>query len=69
MQMEDDEAERVRKVLSLSDEETSQIVRYKKGHGLLISSFIRTCIGFASSVDEYELISTDRKAVAAREGG
>lgn len=66
MQMEEDEAERVRKVLSLSDEETTQIIRYKKGQGLLCSSFVRTCIGFASSVDEYELISTDRKAVAAR---
>ena len=33
---------------------------------MLISSFVRTCIGFASSTDEYELISTDRKAIAAR---
>lgn len=57
-----------RKVRSLSDEETSQIIRYKKGQGLFCSSFVRTCIGFASSMDEYELISTDRKAVAAKEG-
>jgi len=68
MQMEGDEAERVQKILSLSEEETSQIVHYKKGQGLLCSSYIRTCIGFSSSVDEYKLISTDRKSIAAREG-
>jgi hypothetical protein len=69
MQMEEDEAERVQKIMSLSDEETSQIIRYKRGQGLLISSYVRTCIGFSSSVDEYELISTDRTVVAARYGG
>ena len=61
MQMEEDEAERVKKIMSLSDDETSQIVRFKRGHGLLVSSYVRTCIGFVSSVDEYELISMDRK--------
>jgi hypothetical protein len=69
MQMEQDEAERVQKIMSLSDEETTQILRYKRGQGLLISSFVRTCIGFASSTDEYGWISTSREAVAARYGG
>jgi hypothetical protein len=66
MRMEEEEAERVRSFLALSDEETSQIVRFKRGQGLLCSSFVRMCIGFVSSTDEYELISTDRKTVAAR---
>ena len=66
MRMEEDEAERVRSFLALSDEETSQIVRFKRGQGLLCSSFVRMCIGFVSSVDEYELISTDREAIKNR---
>ncbi|GHU94309.1 hypothetical protein FACS1894208_05140 [Clostridia bacterium] len=63
MQMEEDEAARVQKLLSLSDEEAAQIIRFKRGQGLLCTGHIRTTIGFSSSEEEFNLINTERTDV------
>ena len=60
LQLEEEEAFSVQKILSLSDEETSQIIRNQRGQGLLCANRNRISIEFRASVDEHTLISTSR---------
>ena len=60
LQLEEDEAFRIQQVLSLSDEETMQIIRNQRGQGLLCANRNRVSIEFLSSKREFDLISTTR---------
>ena len=60
LQMEEDEAVRIQKVLALSDEETMQIIRNQRGQGLLCANRNRLSIEFRASQKEYDLITTSR---------
>ncbi len=58
--MEEDEAMRVKDVLGLSDEETMQIIRNKRGEGLLCAGHNRVSVAFQSTKLEYDNITTQR---------
>jgi type IV secretory pathway VirB4 component len=60
LQLEEDEAFMVQKVLSLSDEETMQIVRNQRGQGLFCANRNKISVEIRASVKEYDLISTQR---------
>lgn len=58
--LEEDEALRVKEVLGLSDEETMQIIRNKRGEGLLCAGHNRISVSFQSTQLEYGNITTSR---------
>ena len=58
--LEEDEALRVKDVLGLSDEETMQIIRNKRGEGLLCAGHNRISVAFQSTNAEYSAITTSR---------
>ncbi|GHU79647.1 hypothetical protein FACS1894191_2920 [Clostridia bacterium] len=58
--LEEDEAMRVKEVLGLSDEETTQIIRNKRGEGLLCAGRNRISVAFQSTRLEYDNITTQR---------
>jgi type IV secretory pathway VirB4 component len=58
--LEEDEALRVKDVLGLSDEETMQIIRNKRGEGLLCAGHNRISVAFQSTQAEYGAITTQR---------
>jgi len=58
--LEEDEAMRVKEVLGLSDEETMQIIRNKRGEGLLCAGHNRISVAFQSTRLEYGNITTQR---------
>ena len=61
LQLEEDEAQTVKKYLALSDEETLQIIRNGRGQGLLCTGRNRINVEFRSSQTEYDLITTNRE--------
>jgi type IV secretory pathway VirB4 component len=66
LQLEEDEAFRVQKVLSLSDEETLQIIRNQRGQGLLCANRNRVSIEFRASQREFDKITTNRTDLLKR---
>jgi predicted DNA-binding protein (UPF0251 family) len=58
--LEEDEAMRVKDVLGLSDEETMQIIRNKRGEGLLCAGHNRISVAFQSTRAEYQTVTTQR---------
>jgi len=60
LQLEEDEAQTVKKYLALSDEETLQIIRNGRGQGLLCTGRNRINVEFRSNRTEYDLITTNR---------
>ncbi len=58
--LEEDEAMRVKDVLGLSNEETMQIIRNKRGEGLLCAGHNRISVAFQSTQAEYGAITTSR---------
>jgi type IV secretory pathway VirB4 component len=69
LQLEEDEAFRVQKVLSLSDEETMQIIRNQRGQGLLCANRNRISVEFRASQKEYDLITTNRADLIKKKEG
>ncbi|MCL2637507.1 MAG: hypothetical protein FWD48_03970 [Oscillospiraceae bacterium] len=61
LQLEEDEAQTVKKYLALSDEETLQIIRNGRGNGLLCTGRNRINVEFRGSSKEYDLITTNRE--------
>jgi hypothetical protein len=61
LQLEEDEAQTVKKYLALSDEETLQIIRNGRGYGLLCTGRNRINVEFKGSETEYDLITTNRE--------
>lgn len=61
LQLEEDEAYTVQKYLSLSDEETMQIIRSNRGEALLCANRNKVCIEVKASPMIYDLLTTKRK--------
>ncbi len=64
MQMENDDAEAVRKIMNLTAAEAAGISRFRKGEGLLAAGTNDMPIRFVASDSEYSLITTDRSDLA-----
>ena len=61
LQLESQEAETVRDIFELSDREMTDIIRYERGNGLVITNTNNVPIKIVASEKEKELITTDRK--------
>lgn len=61
LNLEVKEAEDVKKLLNLSEEEKKKIVNFGRGHGLLSTNNNNVPIHFRTSQKENDLITTDRK--------
>lgn len=59
--LEEDEARLVQKELNLSEEETMQIIRSRRGEGLLCAGRNRIGIAIRPTAKEYDLITTSRE--------
>ena len=59
--LEEDEARLVQKELNLSEEETMQIIRSRRGEGLLCAGHNRIGIAIRPTPKEYDLITTSRE--------
>lgn len=66
LQLEEDEAFAVQKCLSLSDEETMQIIRNQRGEALLCANRNKVCIDVKASPFLYELLTTKRSDLERR---
>ena len=60
LNLEDEEAQRVQKILKLSDSETMAITHFERGNGLISTNNNNITVEFKSSQLEKELITTDR---------
>lgn len=66
LHLEEDEAFTVQKHLSLSDEETMQIIRSGRGEALLCANKNKVCIDIKASPLMYDLITTKRSDLEKR---
>ncbi len=64
--LEEDEALRVKDVLGLSDEEALQIIRNRRGEGLLCAGHNRISVAFQPTQMEYDMITTSRSDLEAQ---
>ena len=60
LQLEEEEAEALRKILKLSDEEVAKVTSFARGHGLFYAGTNHIAIEFKASSEEKNLITTDR---------
>jgi conjugal transfer ATP-binding protein TraC len=60
LQLEDEDAEVLRRVLKMSDEEVAKVTSFKRGHGLFYAGSNHIAIEFKASQEEKDLITTDR---------
>ena len=65
LQMESQEAETVRDIFELSDREMTDIIRFERGHGLVITNTNNVPVKIIASSKEMDLITTDRKRLEA----
>ena len=66
LQLEEDEAFAVQKYMSLSDEETMQIIRNQRGEALLCANRSKVCIEIKASPVMYSLLTTKRSDLEKR---
>ena len=66
LHLEEDEAFTVQKHLSLSDEETMQIIRAGRGEALLCANKNKVCVDIKASPLMYDLITTKRTDLEKR---
>ena len=59
--LEEEEAVRVKEVMGLSDEEMLQIIRNRRGEGLLCAGHNHIAVAFQSTCLEYDMITTSRQ--------
>ena len=59
--LEEEEAGRVKEVMGLSDEEMIQIIRNKRGEGLVCAGHNHISVAFQSTRLEYDMITTSRQ--------
>ena len=60
LQLEEEDAESLKKVLRLSEEEMSKVTKFKRGHGLFYAGTNHVAIEFKASQEEQDIITTDR---------
>lgn len=68
LQLEEDEAFAVQKYMSLSDEETMQIIRNRRGEALLCANRNKVCVEVKASPAMYSLLTTKRSDLEKRVG-
>lgn len=66
LQLEETEAVKLQEKLMLTESETMQIIRSRRGEGLLCAGRNRIAIDIRASDTEFELITTDRESLAKR---
>jgi len=66
MQLEENEAKRVKQILNLSDNETTQITRNRRGEALLSIGNSRINMSIHASRREYDAITTAASDIAAQ---
>ena len=66
LQLEEDEAFAVQKYMSLSDEETMQIIRNQRGEALLCANRNKVCINIKASPILYDILTTKRSDLEKR---
>lgn len=59
--MEDEEAQRIKKILHLSETEVMNITHFQRGNGLILTNNNNITVEFKASALEKELITTDRQ--------
>ena len=64
--LEEEEAVRVKEVMGLSNEEMLQVIRSKRGEGLLCAGHNRISVAFQSTQLEYDWITTSRADLEAQ---
>ena len=64
--LEEEEAVRVKEVMDLSNEEMMQVIRSKRGEGLLCAGHNRISVAFQSTQLEYDWITTSRADLEAQ---
>lgn len=64
--LEEEEAVRVKEVMGLSNEEMMQVIRSKRGEGLLCAGHNRISVAFQSTQLEYDWITTSRADLEAQ---
>ena len=64
--LEEEEANRVKEVMGLSDEEAMQVIRNSRGEGLLCAGRNRISVAFHSTEKERYLVSTSREELEKR---
>ena len=60
LQMEEDEAKSLEKVLKLSEEEIAKITTFERGHGLFYAGNNHAAVEFVASSEEKDMITSDR---------
>ena len=65
LQLEDKEAETVQELFGLSERELLDIIRFERGMGLIITNSNNVQVKFVASLEEEELITTDRERLEA----
>ena len=61
LNMEDEEAQRVKNILHLSETEVMNITHFQRGNGLISTNNNNITVEFKASTLEKELITTDRQ--------
>lgn len=61
LQLESVEAETVKNIFDLSERELMDIIRFERGQGLVITNSNNVQVKFVASMEEEEMITTDRK--------
>ncbi|NJD01826.1 MAG: hypothetical protein FIA99_04350 [Ruminiclostridium sp.] len=65
LQLEEEEAQTLREVLKLTDEEMSKVTSFPRGHGLFYANANHAAVEFKASDIERQHISSDREELAA----
>ena len=60
LQLEEEDAEALRRVLNLSEEEMAIVTTFKRGQGLFYAGSNHVAIQFLASPEEKDIITTDR---------
>ena len=65
LQIEEEDAESLQRILKLSQEEMAKVTAFKRGHALFYAGSNRLAIEFVASQEEKDMITTDRSELAA----
>jgi len=60
LQIEEEDAESLQRILKLSQEEMARVTSFKRGHGLFYAGANHLAIEFVASQEEKDMITTDR---------
>ena len=64
LQIEEEDAESLRRILKLSQEEMAKVTSFKRGHALFYAGSNHLAIEFVASQEEKDMITTDRSELA-----